>query len=121
MYEVCHRVLQLALENVPFCLHSHTFKNLIHCRQSLKMSVTLKLVCLMSAAVASSYGQSQYASYPTWLQEGAQKASEQDQSPATQGYADALGVKQDLDFLEDIDPMTATIGVVRASKSNNSI
>jgi len=80
-------------------------------RQSLKMAVTLKLVCLLSAAVASSYGQSQYASYPTWLQEGAQKASEQDQSPATQGYADALGVKQDLDFLEDIDPMTATIGV----------
>ena len=80
------------------------------------MAVTLKLVCLLSAAVASSYGQSQYASYPTWLQEGAQKATEQDQSPATQGYADALGVKQDLDFLEDIDPMTATIGVVRASK-----
>ena len=80
------------------------------------MAVTLKLVCLLSAAVASSYGQSQYASYPTWLQEGAQKATEQDQSPATQGYADALGVKQDLDFLQDIDPMTATIGVVRASK-----
>jgi len=73
------------------------------------MAVTLKLVCLLWAAVASSYGQSQYANYPTWIQEGAQKAIEQDQSPATQGYADALGVKQD--FLEDIDPMTATIGV----------
>ena len=68
----------------------------------MSLKIVLAVTALMGSASAI-----EYESYPSYLQATAAQAAEEQQTPASAGFADSFGIKQGI---EDLDPLTA-IGI----------